>query len=122
MAKNDTNSKPTFVASGPLTALPTRKPPEKEIDLETANAILALISQNVEVNGEQVPQTASDGVSYADAKSARAEANKASRLVKHVLPDGKATKTRVYETAKGSGKYAWAVWLTDAKAEDAPAK
>lgn len=109
----------TFVAA-PLTALPTRKPPVRaEVDLDTAKAIFDLISATVEINGEQVQQTASDGVLYPDTKSARAEANKAARLVAHVLPEGKITKSRVYETDKGSGKFAWAIWLADAPVEEA---
>lgn len=109
-------TKPAFVGL-PLTAIPKRKAPEPEVDLVTANAILAIVSETVEVNGEQVAQTASDGTTYPDNKSARAEANKAARLLRHVLPDGKGVKTRVYETPeKGSGAFAWAVWMVDGEA------
>lgn len=98
----------------PLTELPKRKAPVQEIDLDSANALLDAISEQIEVAGKLVTATASDGEVYPDSKSARAEANKAKRLLSHVLPEGQDAKTRVYKT--GEDGFAWAIWMEPTKA------
>jgi hypothetical protein len=104
--------KVTFVAK-PVTALPKRIAPTNEPDIESATALLALLSEPVDDGaGTMVAATATDGIVHATTPLARAEANKAKRLVAHVLPTGKVVKTRVY--ASGDG-YEWAVWIADAK-------
>lgn len=77
----------------PRTAIPKREAPVKTVNLEEANAILAIL-QGDAIDG--AAPTATDGESYADEKSARAAANKAKRLVGHVLPDGQIVKTQTF--------------------------
>lgn len=119
MAKTETAEAPAaprFVAK-PMTALPKREAPKNEPDLALANTLLEIVAGTIDDGaGNQVAATASDGVVYGDAKLARAEANKAKRLLSHVLPDGKVIKTRVY--ASGDG-HEWAVWMEDAKPAEA---
>lgn len=119
-----------------LSALPKRKAPERTWDREAAEAILAVVSGDmIPVDGgDPSPPTATDGESYSDEKLARAEANKAKRLLAHVLPDGKVAKTATFGIDKdgnavlasaATNGYGWAVWMVDApepKAEAAPAK
>ena len=106
--------KVTFVAR-PVTALPKREAPKNEPDLASANALLVLLSATVDDGtGTQVASTASNGTVHGTAQAARGAANKAKRLLAHVLPDGQVIKTRVY--ASGDG-HEWAVWIEAAKAE-----
>lgn len=128
VAKNDTNGStatadkpaataaPSFV-SRPLSVIPKREGPQKEIDLPTANILLALVYENgaPKMDGE-VQTTASDGVTYDDKNAARAAANKAKRLLGHVRPDGFDITTRVYQP-ENSDKWEWAVWMTPTPAE-----
>jgi hypothetical protein len=99
-----------------LSELPKRiKPPTREYDKEAAAAILAIVS----TEGE----TATDGETYPDRASARKEASKAARLLAHVLPEGKAIKSRVYGINETGDDSAWSVWMIDAEAPaEAPAK
>lgn len=113
----ETPAKVAFTVK-PVTALPKREAPKNEPDMESARALLALLSETVDDGeGLQVTATASDGVVSTEQKDARLSANKAKRLLSHVLPDGKAIVTRVYKSGDG---FEWAIWITDAKAE-APA-
>jgi crotonobetainyl-CoA:carnitine CoA-transferase CaiB-like acyl-CoA transferase len=115
MSKNETTkAKPMFVAK-PMSALPKREAPKNEPDLESAKAVLALLSELVDDgNGNMVAATISDGAVHATVILARANANKAKRLLAHVLPDGKIVKTRVYPSGDG---HEWAVWIADEKPE-----
>lgn len=97
---------PTFTTA-PLTTLPKREPPKREVDLTLANAIMAITSVPVTVEGALVAQTVSDGALYPERKLARAEASKHSRALARVLPEGQYSKSRVY--ADGDG-FRWAVW------------
>lgn len=111
MAKNaDTTTvetpTPTFTTA-PLTALPKRQPPVREVDLTLAKAIMAITSVPTTVEGALVAQTVSDGALYPERKLARAEASKHSRALARVLPEGQYSKSRVY--ADGDG-FRWAVW------------
>jgi len=110
----------------PLSALPKRLPPTRDAwDKEAAAALFAVI--NADAAGDPPsPPTATDGVAHADQKLARAEANRAKRLVGHVLPDGKAVKTAIFgldkkgqpvPAAESVGTFGWALWLIDAKPE-----
>lgn len=96
-----------------MTDLPKREAPVREFDSETANAILAIISNP--------GQTATDGVVYADQKKARTEANKTKRLVNKVVPDGKVVETRLFGldgdkpvSLKAASTFGYCVFLTDA--------
>lgn len=113
----------------PLSAIPKRKAPERTFDQETADALLAIVSAPIPEGGSA--PTATDGTAYADTKSARAEANKAKRLLSHVAPDGQIVKTAIFgldaegntvlasdKAAKGFG---FAVYLAPAPAEKAAA-
>jgi hypothetical protein len=110
----ETPKAPAFVST-PLSALPKRAGPQAEpVDLEAANALLAIVSAPATAEGDA--QTASDGVEYPDAKAARGAVNKARRLLGHVtLPAGKVIKTRVYKA--NSGQSVWALWLAEPDAE-----
>lgn len=111
-----------------LSSLPKRKAPEKTWSKEDADSILAILTATVE--GDQ--PTASDGVAYADVKAARSEANKAKRLVNHVLPEGKIVASLVFGLdAKGNPvaantagikAFGWALVLKDAPVEETTAK
>lgn len=110
----------------PLASLPKRQPPAREgWDKDAAAALLAVISADP-TGDPPSPPTATDGTAYADQKLARAEANKAKRLVGHVLPEGKAVKTAIFgldkkgqpvAAAESAGTFGWALWLIDAPAE-----
>jgi hypothetical protein len=108
-------------------AIPKRTAPGRTVDLEAANDLLAVL---MGAPIDDAAPTATDGATYADAKLARAEANKAKRLVAHVLPDGTVAKSAIFGldadgepvlAADGAGSFGWAVWLTEAPAEK-PAK
>lgn len=102
---------PAFIAK-PLAELPKRETPKREFNKEAANALLSVVS----VEGS----TATDGQTYADRKDAAKKAASAKRLLAHVLPDGKRSRTRVYSTTPDeAGPFAWSVWMTDKKAPKA---
>lgn len=115
----------TVYQSLALSALPKRLPPTRDAwDKDAAAALLAVISA-APAGDPPSPPTATDGIAHADQKLARAAANKAKRLVGHVLPDGKATKTAIFGLDKkgqpvpaneGVGTFGFAVWLIDAPA------
>lgn len=122
-----TPAKPSYQAL-PLSALPKRVPPTRGgYDEEAARGLLAVISADFDTEKGETQPTATDATAYADQKIARAEANKAKRLVSHVLPEGKAVKTAIFglaadgktpvTAAESAGKYGWALWLIDAPAE-----
>jgi pectin methylesterase-like acyl-CoA thioesterase len=109
----------TFTAK-PLSALPKREPPKpKEVDLEAAKALYAILSKNDKPATMADPAdpkrtvtvTAEDGVAYDSIKTARNAANVAKRLLGHVTPDALFIKTRVYPTTDG-GPFAFAIWLS----------
>lgn len=118
-----------------LSALPKRVAPEKTWDKAAAEELLAIISGEM-IEGSA--PTATDGVAYADQKAARSEANKAKRLVTHVLPEGKIVTSAIFGLDPASGQpvaanapgvvtFGWAVVLKDAPeaeevATEAPAK
>lgn len=112
----------TTYQSLPITALPKRQPPTRGAwSAEAANALYAVISAPIPDGGSQ--PTATDGVAYTDLKAARAAANKAKRLVAHVLPDGYTVKTALFGLDKkgqpvsaheGIGTFGFALWLIDA--------
>lgn len=110
----------------PLNVIPKRKAPAHEWDKEAAAALLGVVTADpikVEGSDETVPPTATDGTAYADPKLARAEANKAKRLLGHVMPTGKIAKTVLFGldkkgqpvlVADSIGSFGWAVYLADA--------
>lgn len=114
MAKSATTG--TSFVSKPLSELPKRAgPAAEEVDLEAANALLAIVSAPATEDGDA--QTASDGVEYPETKDARSAVNKAKRLLGHVtLPSGMAVRTRVYKA--NSGQYVWAIWLAAESSTD----
>lgn len=87
-----------------IESLPKRQSRIKPVDIEAANALLALVS---------VPgQAASDGATYASQADARKEAGKARRMLVRVAPDPELVKSRVY----GEGEdWHWAVSLATEK-------
>ncbi len=89
----------------PVESLPKRVSRVKAVDIEAANALLAIVS----VAG----QAASDGVQYATQTDARKEAGKARRMLIRVAPDAELVKSRVYG-ADDSGWF-WAVSLATEK-------
>jgi len=86
-----------------LETLPKRLVRGRAFDADTANAVLALVSQP--------GQGASDGTDYPDAAEARKAAGKARRLLVRVAPNAELVRSRVYETEKESGIWRWAVSL-----------
>jgi len=116
----------TTYQSLPLAALPKRLPPTRDAwDKDAADALYAVISASFDAAKGETQPTATDGVAHADQKIARAAANKAKRLVGHVLPDGKTVKTAIFGLDKkgqpvpaneGVGTFGFALWLIDAPA------
>lgn len=90
-----------------LDTLPKRLSRGRPFDEESAKALLEIVTNT--------NQGASDGVQYDTAALARAEAGKARRLLVKVAPDPELVKSRVYETAKDSGKFSWTVSLATEK-------
>lgn len=89
----------------PIESLPKRISRVKAVDIEAANALLALVS----VAG----QAASDGATYATQEDARKEAGKARRMLVRVAPDPELVKSRVYSS--GENQWHWAVSLATEK-------
>ena len=116
MPKDTKTTAPTFTAGAPLAELPKRETPKRSFNKEAAAALLAVVS----VEGA----TATDGETHKTRAEAQKRAASAKRLLGHVLPDGKRSRTRVYSTGESeeSGPFAWAIWLADAKASKAEAK
>jgi hypothetical protein len=100
----------TFSAR-PLAELPKRVGRPRAFDEAQAKAAFAIVNTAGQslVNGEQ----------YDDRAGAMKAAAAAKRLVSHVAPDSMKIRTRVYETADGSGIFEWAVYAdtTPAKAK-----
>lgn len=106
---DDKKATPTFVAK-PVSELPKRETPKRTFNADAANALLAVVSQE--------GQTATDGATYPDRADASKKAASAKRLLSHVLPDGKRSRTRIYSTSGDAekGPFAWAIFLADKKA------
>lgn len=85
----------------PIESLPKRLSRVKAVDIEAANALLAIVSQS--------GQAASDGETYKTQADARKEAGKARRMLVRVAPDPELVKSRVYGT--DADGWHWAVSL-----------
>lgn len=95
--------------------MPKREAPIRTVDLEEANAILAILTTTT---ADGIAQIATDDELYADVKKARATSNKYRRLVTRVVPAGQVIKTRVWEDETAPGNHRWSIYLaTDKKAE-----
>lgn len=89
----------------PVESLPKRVSRVKAVDIEAANALLALVS---------VPgQAASDGATFQTQADARKEAGKARRMLVRVAPDPELVKSRVYGT--DADGWHWAVSIATEK-------
>lgn len=99
---------PAFVA-GKLAELPKRETPKRSFNKDAAEALLSVVTTD--------GATATDGQAYDDRGDAAKKAASAKRLLAHVLPDGKRSRTRVYSTGddQNAGPFAWAIWLADKK-------
>lgn len=84
-----------------IDTLPKRVSRVKPVDIEAANALLALVS----VAG----QGASDNETYKTQADARKEAGKARRMLVRVAPDAELVKSRVY--GSDADGWHWAVSL-----------
>jgi hypothetical protein len=112
----DTATKPVFTAK-PMNELPKRLPPVREIDQETADALLAIVTSSQEIDGVTVGNTATDGVVYPDLTAARSASNRARRLLAHsAVPKGQKIKAKSWKSGDG---FEWAIYLI---AEEKPAK
>lgn len=94
-----------------ISSLPKRLVRGRAFDADTANALLALVQANPGQDG------ATDDVEYDDQQEARKAAGKARRLLVRVAPNPDLVKSRVYETAAGSGHFRWAVSLATEEAK-----
>lgn len=81
-----------------LDTLPKRLVRGRAFDQETADALLAIVSQP--------GQAASDGTAFPDQDEARKAAGKARRLLIRVAPDPELVKSRVYAV---DSKWHWAL-------------
>ena len=86
-------------------SLPKRQSRVKPVDIEAANALLAIVSET--------GQAASDGESYTSQTDARKEAGKARRMLVRVAPDPELVKSRVY--GSDADGWHWAVSLSTEK-------
>lgn len=107
-------------------AIPKRAAPAREWDKDAAAALLAVVTGD-QIDGNA--PTATDGLAYADQKIARAAANKAKRLLGHVLPEGQSAKTAIFGLDKkgqpvlasqSNGTFGCAVWLIPTPPPKAP--
>ncbi len=98
----------------PVESLPKRVSRVKEADIETANALLALVS----IAG----QAASDGESYPTQADARKEAGKARRMLVRVASDPELVKSRVYGTDADGWRWAVSIGTPEEKAAKAKSK
>lgn len=101
------------IVSGKLADLPKRETPTRTFNKDAAEAYLNVVS----VEG----QTATDGILHTERTDAEKKAASAKRLVGHVLPDGKRSRTRVY-SPDGETGFRWALWLEDAKKKNGAKK
>lgn len=85
--------------------LPKRARRGRGFDTDSANALLAIVSQ--------AGQTASDGTEYAELSKARSAASKARRLLLHVAPNPDLVKSRVYGSGDNGDQapFRWVVML-----------
>lgn len=98
----------TFVSVAADT-LPKRARRGRGFDTDSANALLAIVTQD--------GQTASDGTDYAEIGKARGAASKARRLLLHVAPNPDLVKSRVYGSGDKADQppFRWVVYLTTEK-------
>jgi len=111
-----------------LASIPRRVPPVRVAswDADQAAALLAAVSGDpILVDGKPSAPTATDSLAYADLKAARSAANAAKRLLGHVLPDGKVSKSAIFGLDKkgnavqqtdSTGSFGFVVWIANAPA------
>jgi hypothetical protein len=98
---------PASVQARPLAEIPKRVGRPRKFNQELADSILAVISN--------AGQTATDGAEYDDRGAAMKVSALWKRTVSAVSPDGMQIRTRVFETAAGSGMWNFAVYADTEK-------